>query len=96
MKITHEPLLQAALGELTFESEAAGGLRAELRAAQQEAASLQQQVQQSQQEVQDGQAAVRAAQQAAADASQGTHQHLRLERQLQVPSCLAAHTWAAT
>ena len=77
---------QAALGELTFESEAAAGLRAEVRAAQKQASSLQQQLHHSQQQVQASQDALKAAQQAAVDASQGTEEQQRVERQLQVLS----------
>ena len=76
--------LQAALGELTFESEAATGLRAELRAAQEQASSLQQQLQQSQQQVQQSEDALRDAQQAVAAASHGTGEQQRVQKQLQV------------
>ena len=76
--------LQAALGELTFESEAADRLRAELRAAQEQATDLQQQLQLSQHQVQAGQDTLRDVQQAAADASRGSEQQQRVERQLQV------------
>ena len=86
---------QAALGELTFESEAADRLRAELRSAQEQAAGLQQQLHQSQQQVQAGQDDLRDARQAAADASSGTEDQHRLERQLQVTHKQGEPTFSA-
>lgn len=83
---------QAALGELTFESEAADRLRAELRSAQKQAADVQQQLHQSQQQVQAGQDALRDAQQAAAEASSGTEEQQRLERHVQVTRKHAFHS----
>ena len=84
------PCMQAALGELTFESEAATGLRAELRAAQEQASSLQQQLQQSHQQVQQSENALGDAQQAVAAASHGTEEQQRVQKQLQVCSYLSA------
>ncbi|DBA84917.1 TPA: hypothetical protein ACH3X1_005929 [Trebouxia sp. C0004] len=75
--------LQAALGELTFESEAANRMRGEVRSAQHQVDHLQHQLQQSAQQVQSAQQAQAQAQQLAADASNGTQEQQRLEKQLQ-------------
>ena len=76
--------LQAALGELTFESEAADRMRGEVRSAQRQVNDLQHQLQQSAQQVQSAQQAQAQAQQLAADASNGTQEQQRIEKQLQV------------
>ena len=75
---------QAALGELTFESEAADRLRVELRSAQRQVADLLQQLQQSADQLQSAQEAQVQAQKLAADASHGSEEQQRAEKQLQV------------
>ncbi|KAL0048136.1 hypothetical protein WJX82_008657 [Trebouxia sp. C0006] len=75
--------LQAALGELTFESEAADRMRGEVRSAQRQVDDLQHQLQQSAEQVQAAQQAQAQAQQLAADASNGTQEQQRIEKQLQ-------------
>ena len=76
--------LQAALGELTFESEAADRMRGEVRSAQRQVNDLQHQLQQSTEQVQSAQQAQAQAQQLAADASNGTQEQQHIEKQLQV------------
>ncbi len=76
--------LQAALGELTFESEAADRMRGEVRSAQRQVDDLQHQLQQSAEQVQSAQQAQAQAQQLAADASNGTQEQQRIEKQLRV------------
>lgn len=76
--------MQAALGELTFESEAADRLRGELRSAQRQVTDLQHQLQQSAEQVQAAQQAQAQAQQLAAEVSHGTQEQQRVEKQLQV------------
>lgn len=75
--------LQAALGELTFESEAADRMRGEVRSAQRQVDDLQHQLQQSAEQVQSAQQAQAQAQQLAADASSSTQEQQRIEKQLQ-------------
>lgn len=76
--------VQAALGELTFESEAADRMRGEVRSAQRQVDDLQHQLQQSAGQVQSAQQALAQARQLAADASSGTMEQQRIEKQLQV------------
>ena len=82
--ITAESSVQAALGELTFESEAADRLRGELRSANRQVAQLQQQLQESAGQLQAAEEAAAQARQLAADASHGTEEQQRSEKQLQV------------
>lgn len=76
--------MQAALGELTFESEAADRLRGELRSANRQVAQLQQQLQDSARQLQVTEEAAAEARQLASDASHGSEEQQRAEKQLQV------------
>ena len=81
--------VQAALGELTFESEAADRLRGELRSANRQVAQLQQQLQDSAGQLQAAEEAAAQARQLASDASHGTEEQQRAEKQLQVEASAA-------
>ena len=78
---------------MTFESEAADRLRGELRSANRQMAELQQQLQESAIQLHAAEEAAAQARQLAADASHGTEEQQRAEKQLQVqllllPGCL--------
>lgn len=77
-------VLQAALGELTFESEAADRLRTELRSATRQVAQLEQQLRESAGQLQAAEEAAAQARQLASDASHGSEEQRTLEKQLQV------------
>lgn len=76
--------VQAALGELTFESEAADRLRGELRSANRQVAQQQQQLHECAGQLQAAEEAAAQARQLASDASHGTEEQQRAEKQLQV------------
>ena len=76
--------MQAALGELTFESEAADRLRGELRSANRQVAQLQQQLQESAGQLQTAEEAAAQARQLASDANHGSEEQQKAEKQLQV------------
>ena len=77
-------VLQAALGELAFESEAADRLRSELRSATRQVAQLEQQLQDAAGKLQAAEEAAAQARQLASDASLGSEEQRTAEKQLQV------------
>lgn len=80
----YQACMQAALGELTFESEAADRLRSELRSATRQVAQLEQQLQEAAGQLQAAEAAAAQARQLASDASHGSEEQRTAEKLLQV------------